>query len=199
MRCDIIAHMNDHSWKKTLQALFAFLIIPTLNAIAFCKTGALQTNLSDLSRESPLFLLLWGGCSALNFLLMSRLCYRRCGYTKKKARSFWLYASCLCMVLCVILPYDPVHAPALSQWHVRLGFIGTLCYLLQFLHFLLISIDEGWLFLRPFLYAYVLICFCSIYTTALSGGVTGMSEVTFSFAMSIYLYVLARACERQTP
>lgn len=84
MRCDIIAHMNDHSWKKTLQALFAFLIIPTLNAIAFCKTGALQTNLSDLSRESPLFLLLWGGCSALNFLLMSRLCYRRCGYTKKK-------------------------------------------------------------------------------------------------------------------
>ena len=22
MRCDIIAHMNDHSWKKTLQALF---------------------------------------------------------------------------------------------------------------------------------------------------------------------------------
>ena len=107
--------MNDHSWKKTLQALFTFLIIPALNIIAFCKTGALQTNLSDLSRESPLFLLLWGGCSALNFLLMSRLCYRRCGYTKKKARSFWLYASCLCMVLCVILPYDPVHAPALSQ------------------------------------------------------------------------------------
>ena len=103
MRCDIIAHMNDHSWKKTLQALFAFLIIPALNIIAFCKTGALQTNLSDLSRESPLFLLLWGGCSALNFLLMSRLCYRRCGYTKKKARSLWLYASCLCMVLCVIL------------------------------------------------------------------------------------------------
>ena len=86
MRCDIIAHMNDHSWKKTLQALFAFLIIPALNIIAFCKTGALQTNLSDLSRESPLFLLLWGGCSALNFLLMSRLCYRRCGYTKKKAQ-----------------------------------------------------------------------------------------------------------------
>lgn len=199
MRCDIIAHMNDHSWKKTLQALFTFLIIPALNIIAFCKTGALQTNLSDLSRESPLFLLLWGGCSALNFLLMSRLCYRRCGYTKKKARSLWLYASCLCMVLCVILPYDPVHAPALSQWHVRLGFIGTLCYLLQFLHFLLISIDEGWLFLRPFLYAYVLICFFSVYTTALSGGVTGMSEVTFSFAMSIYLYVLAHACEQQMP
>ena len=97
--------MNDHSWKKTLQALFAFLIIPALNIIAFCKTGALQTNLSDLSRESPLFLLLLGRMQRAQLpadeqalLPALRL------HAKKKARSFWLYASCLCMVLCVILP-----------------------------------------------------------------------------------------------
>ncbi len=195
-RCrDIIPHMRHDRLTKTLQSVVTFLLIPSLNITAFIMTDALRSNLSQLSMHAPWFLFLWGSCSALNFLYMSRLCYGHCHYTQKKTRSLWLSVSCLCMVLCLLIPYDPVQENILNQWHVRLGFIGTACYVLQFFHFLLTSINEGWLFLRPFLYAYVLLCFISLYSTALSGGVTGMSEVIFSCGMSLYLYLLVRRCD----
>ncbi len=186
--------MNRNKHDKHIRRLHAgaaFLLLPLINLRALFYTDIFVNNQSYIGNElhHPLYLILWGVISALSFWSLTKRCLQLYPCMPESCERL-LAILCAAMILSVLLPYDPQASLIISQWHVRLAMFGSGGYALLFFCFLLNGLACGFQALRPYLFAYLLLCFVSLYSFATHGGVTSFTEITYSIGMGILLYHL---------
>ena len=178
-------------YQKQWHACVAFLLLPLLNLSALFYIDIFTQNQSYIGNDlhHPLYLFLWGSCSALYFRSMTRACLKKYPCLPMCANHV-LTLLCASMILSIVLPYDPHTNAWISLWHVRLAMFGSAGYAFFVFCFLFYASLCGYHNLHYFLFIYLLLCFISSYSFAMQGAVTSFTEITYSIGMGIFLYYL---------
>lgn len=177
--------------KKRLHACIAFLILPIINLWALFYTDIFVNNQTYIGNElqHPLYLFVWGTINALYFWSMTTACLKR--YPCMPAHATWIInICCSAMILSTLLPYDPQGWVTISKWHVRIAMLSSGGYALFLFWFLFTAVSCGYRQLQASLFFYLLLCFISLYSFALHGGVTSFTEISYSIGTGFFLYHL---------
>lgn len=177
--------------RKLIHAFFAFFLLPVLNLYALSMTDIFLNNQTYIGNElgHPFYLLLWGICNAVYFLFMALHCFNRYPCIPSFFHKIVIIL-CMCMVLSIILPYDPVSCAISSKWHVRIAMLASVGYAVVIFIFLYMSLLQGYVELRSYFFIYLFLCFICIYGFALHGAVTSFTEITYSMGMGFFLFRL---------
>ena len=189
MHC--LERRDDMRHKKgKIQLLFALGIV-ALNLGTFYYCDPLHENLSDLGNKlhHPIYMILWATSISLYLIYYTLTLMKRKNYTNHIGKIACV-ASCVGMVVAILLPYQPVVYPVLAKWHIRFAMASTIVYALTFLHFLLDVQKKDILFFQDAFPKYLLIALFDCSFFVLNGGVSTVLEVSFCIYMSLYLYYL---------
>lgn len=182
--------------KKTVPYLncLHFLLVLTLSLGAFFFIPPLSENMSALGNayEQPLYLFLWAAASASFFFLHTASLFQKYAYPYPYMRIF-LAGCTLCMLLSVLLPFQPDSFPILSKWHVRIAMAGCIGYLLLTVHLLCHLCIYSAALPISILHFFLFFIFSELLLYIVNGGVSMLMETSFSIIMSAFLLYLKQA------
>lgn len=180
-----------HYSKISLTELLHIGIIIFLNLYVYTLIPPLSENMSNLGNkfQHPIYLLIWSLSIATFFLIHTKKLMHSYYYPYRWGKVF-LYISIVLMVVCVLLPYQPLQFPLLSKWHVRLAMYSTTTYIIIFLHFLCYQTLHTLNMNISFLKFYFVFIFLELLLYILNGSVSTLLETSFALIMSLFLLYL---------
>lgn len=178
-----------YSFMKRTQWLWAFLILPIINISALFLCDPINENITHIAyanKKLP-FVILWASTCAYYFWCTGYRLIEEL-HTHKKSCRCLLTASCLFMVISILIPYDN-QAGMLSKLHVRAAMSATVAYIILFLY-LLCQLSCTSMTVKKMLSTYVSFISILCLVFLLTGCVSAIIEVSFVIFMGIFLYVL---------
>ena len=168
---------------------FALIFIILCNVSTLFYVAPLKENLSYLGNElgHKALLITWGCSAAIYFYLYTSHLMKQQHYTWKLGK-FLLVVCCIFMCASVLLPYDPIHFPQLSKWHIRIAMWGTSLYVGVFFHFLFDSQKRDIQFFQKNMPFYGMLVAFDLLLFMLYGSVSTLLEISFTIGMAILLY-----------
>lgn len=170
--------------------LLALGMIPLGTLYYAARGDLLRSNMSRISGTLGLWpgLACWGAATALYFFFFLAHLFSLTGYQRPWGRGL-LFASSLCLMLGVAAPFSPERSLPLAQLHNVLAMSACLLSIAA-LYVFVFSLREK----APAVHRKALILLTAWVGTAagifLAGGITGLLEVFYTSAASVFLYVL---------
>lgn len=173
---------------KTLK-LWAFFILPLINLSALFLCDPINENITHIAYANnhlP-FVILWAGSCAYYFWYTGTILIQKLNAHKKSC--YWLLtASCLLMIISILIPYDN-QINLLSKLHVRSAMIATISYIILILY-ILCQLYIGCFAIKTMLCTYISFIALLCLLFLLTGCISAVIEVSFVIFMGIFLYLL---------
>lgn len=181
--------------KKT-QKLWAFFLLPIINFTALFLCDPIHENITHIAyaKQHLFFVLLWAVSCAYYFWCTGAMLIEKLT-THKKGCYYLLNASCILMVISILIPYDP-QLQFLSKLHVRLAMIATVSYIIVFLY-ILCQLLYSCFAIKKMLKCYISFITMLCLLFLLTGCISTAIEAGFVIFMGIFLYVLLNKKELQ--
>lgn len=164
------------------------ILLTIINLTALCLADPLQENISHIANVNahPWFVYLWASSFAFYLLYYTSQLIQHLRYQT------WLgivlfRISCICMIISVLLPYQPDDYPLLADVHITLSTFATLLFAMVFLHILYCGYFIEPIYTQKILPFYIMIVGTCGMLYLLMGCVSTLLEVFFVIAMSWYM------------
>lgn len=171
------------------QWLWAFILLPIINMIAFLWADALRENISHIANAQFHYgyVLLWAVSCATYLGVYTSIFCKRIHYTKKTG---WIGISfsCLLMIVSVLIPYQPEYYPFLAKLHVQFAMLATILYVVSLLWIFYYLYFYDYALFNVLLPWYILIVGGCSFLFLLMGNVSTLVETSFVIGMGIFWY-----------
>ncbi len=170
-----------------LLRIFSYFIIPVYTIFLALQDSLFESNLSVISSnpQHKNDFMLWSIMVVLFLYLVLTKVIKNNQLRYSKLDLFFVYSSCLLLLLAAITPYVPTQDPLKAKWHIIFAFNSTVFLFISFLSIILELYRKNTKQYRNHLIGIIAIVLVSILLLVLIGIVSGFLEIIITISATL--------------
>ena len=170
-----------------LLRIFSYFIIPVYTIFLALQDSLFESNLSVISSnpQHKNDFMLWSIMVVLFLYLVLTKVIKNNQLRYSKLDLFFVYSSCLLLLLAAITPYVPTQDPLKAKWHIIFAFNSTVFLFISFLSIILELYRKNTKQYRNHLIGIIAIVLISIFLLVLIGIVSGFLEIIITISATL--------------
>ena len=184
-----------------LLRIFSYFIIPVYTIYLALQDSLFESNLSVIS-SNPQHkddFMLWSIMVVLFLYLVLTKVIKNNQLRYSKLDRFFVYGSCLLLLLAAVTPYVPTNDPVKAKWHIIFAFSSTVFLFFSFLSIILELYQQDAKQYKKHLISIVVIVLISILLLVLIGIVSGFLEVIITISTALLAKSLLDHSKKSLP
>lgn len=170
-----------------LLRIFSYFIIPVYTIFLALQDNLFESNLSVISSnpQHKNDFMLWCIMVVLFLCVVLTKVIHNNQLHHSKLDHFFVYSSCLLLLLAAITPYVPTDDPIKAKWHIIFAFSSTVFLLFSFLSITLELYHRNAKQYKKYLISTIVIALISILLLVTIGIVSGFLEVVITISTTL--------------